>query len=285
MHSEIDKNKIENGLYIVSTPIGNLKDLTFRALETLKISDYIFCEDTRVAKKLLNYYNIKSRLISNHKFNEKKNIERYRKILISNNIISLISDAGPPLISDPGKIILNVCIKNNIKITPIPGVSAVTTALSISNFSDNFYFHGFFSEKKNELENELKFLSDLSCTIIFFVSPKKINKLIYPLKNYFHGRQIIFCRELTKYYEEIKRYNLSEIQTFSKYPKGEITVLISGNTNIKKRKDLINESVKIKIKKLIHKLSVKDITDIISDQTNISKSAIYKYCINIKNDK
>ena len=285
MHSEIDKNKIENGLYIVSTPIGNLKDLTFRALETLKISDYIFCEDTRVAKKLLNYYNIKSRLISNHKFNEKKNIERYRKILISNNIISLISDAGTPLISDPGKIILNECIKNNIKITPIPGVSAVTTALSISNFSDNFYFHGFFSEKKNELENELKFLSDLSCTIIFFVSPKKINKLIYPLKNYFHGRQIIFCRELTKYYEEIKRYNLSEIQTFSKYPKGEITVLISGNTNIKKRKDLINESVKIKIKKLTHKLSVKDITDIISDQTNISKSAIYKYCINIKNDK
>ena len=285
MHSEIDKNKIENGLYIVSTPIGNLKDLTFRALETLKISDYIFCEDTRVAKKLLNYYNIKSRLISNHKFNEKKNIERYRKILISNNIISLISDAGTPLISDPGKIILNECIKNNIKITPIPGVSAVTTALSISNFSDNFYFHGFFSEKKNELENELKFLSDLSCTIIFFVSPKKINKLIYPLKNYFHGRQIIFCRELTKYYEDIKRYNISEIQTFSKYPKGEITVLISGNTNIKKRKDLINESVKIKIKKLIHKLSVKDITDIISDQTNISKSAIYKYCINIKNDK
>ena len=285
MHSEIDKNKIENGLYIVSTPIGNLKDLTFRALETLKISDYIFCEDTRVAKKLLNYYNIKSRLISNHKFNEKKNIERYRKILISNNIISLISDAGTPLISDPGKIILNECIKNNIKITPIPGVSAVTTALSISNFSDNFYFHGFFSEKKNELENELKFLSDLSCTIIFFVSPKKINKLIYPLKNYFHGRQIIFCRELTKYYEDIKRYNISEIQTFSKYPKGEITVLISGNTNKKKRGDLINESVKIKIKKLIHKLSVKDITDIISDQTNISKSAIYKYCINIKNDK
>ena len=87
MHSEIDKNKIENGLYIVSTPIGNLKDLTFRALETLKISDYIFCEDTRVAKKLLNYYNIKSRLISNHKFNEKKIIERYRKILICNNMI------------------------------------------------------------------------------------------------------------------------------------------------------------------------------------------------------
>ena len=116
MHSDVDKNKLKKGLYIVSTPIGNLKDITFRALETLKNSDYIFCEDTRIAKKLLNHYNIKSKLISNHKFNEKKNIEKYKKILQTNNIISLITDAGTPLISDPGKVIVNECIKNNINV-------------------------------------------------------------------------------------------------------------------------------------------------------------------------
>lgn len=284
MHSDVDKNKLKKGLYIVSTPIGNLKDITFRALETLKNSDYIFCEDTRIAKKLLNHYNIKSKLISNHKFNEKKNIEKYKKILQTNNIISLITDAGTPLISDPGKVIVNECIKNNINVTPVPGVSAVTTALSVSNFSDNFYFHGFFPEKKSEMEKELKVLCELPCAIIFFISPKKLNKLIFPLKKYFNNRKIIFCRELTKYYEEFIRLEVNDLETFENSLKGEMTVLISGNSDEKKRREIIPESVKVSIKKLINKLSVRDITDIFSDQTSISKSIIYKYCISIKNE-
>ena len=130
----------ENGLYVVSTPIGNLKDITLRAVEILKQSDFILCEDTRISKNLLNKYEIKSKLISNHKFNEKKNTLKIIENLKSGKIISLISDAGTPAISDPGSVLVNECVKNNIKIIPIPGPSAVATAISISGFSDQFFF-------------------------------------------------------------------------------------------------------------------------------------------------
>jgi len=144
----IIKDKFHPGLYIVSTPIGNLTDITVRAIEVLNKSEYILCEDTRISKKLLDKYNIKSKLISNHKFNEKKNIEKIIEILKSNEIVSLISDAGTPTISDPGKIIINECIKKKINIYPIPGPSAVTAALSVSGFSEKYFFYGFFPEKK-----------------------------------------------------------------------------------------------------------------------------------------
>ena len=142
------KKNDENGLYLVSTPIGNLKDITFRAVDTLKKSDYILCEDTRVSKNLLARYEIKSKLISNHKFNEKKNLVKIIDLLNSGKIVSLISDAGTPSISDPGAILVNECVKNNISIIPIPGPSAATTAVSISGFSEKFFFYGFFPEKK-----------------------------------------------------------------------------------------------------------------------------------------
>ena len=173
METQIDKKKIENGLYIVSTPIGNLQDITLRALEVLKDSDYVLCEDTRVVRKLLNFYNIKSNLISNHKFNEIKNLKKIREILSNDKVISLVSDAGTPLVSDPGKIILEDCIKNNIKVIPVPGVSSPITAISVSGFSNNFYFHGFLSSKNSEAEKELNICSKLSCSIVFFLSAKK----------------------------------------------------------------------------------------------------------------
>tara|TARA_B100001027_G_scaffold89467_1_gene61317 strand:- start:567 stop:1034 length:468 start_codon:yes stop_codon:yes gene_type:complete len=138
----------ENGLFIVSTPIGNLRDITFRAVDILKESELILCEDTRVSKNLLNKYEIKSKLISNHKFNEKKNSSKIIEYLKSGKIISLISDAGTPSISDPGSVLINECIKNNIKVVPIPGPSAVATAISISGFSDQFFFLWFFTRKK-----------------------------------------------------------------------------------------------------------------------------------------
>ena len=148
MHPEVDKNKIKNGLYIVSTPIGNLGDITYRAIKILNNSDFILCEDTRVSKKLLSKYKISKNLISNHKFNEKKNIGKIINILKSNKTVSLISDAGTPTVSDPGRIIIEECIKNKINIYPIPGPTAVISALSISGFSDKYYFHGFLPEKK-----------------------------------------------------------------------------------------------------------------------------------------
>ena len=137
----------ENGLYIVSTPIGNLKDITLRAIETLRKSDFILCEDTRVSKNLLDRYEIKSKLISNHKFNEKKNIVKIIEYLKSGKTISLISDAGTPSISDPGSILINECVKYDIKIFSIPGPSAVASAVSVSGFSEKFFFYGFFPEK------------------------------------------------------------------------------------------------------------------------------------------
>ena len=144
--SDTIKNKLNYGLYIVSTPIGNLSDITIRAINILENSDYILCEDTRISKKLLDRYKIKSKLISNHKFNEIKNLNKIIEFLKSNKIISLISDAGTPAISDPGRIIINECVKNKINIYPVPGPSAVSTAVSISGFSEKYFFLWFLSQ-------------------------------------------------------------------------------------------------------------------------------------------
>ena len=152
LQSESINNKVKNGLYIVSTPIGNLSDITLRALEVLKQSDYVLCEDTRVSKNLLDRYEIKSKLISNHKFNEKKNLPKIIDILKSDSIVSLISDAGTPSVSDPGAILINECLLNKIDVFPIPGSSAVSTAVSISGFSEKYFFYGFFPEKKKLLQ-------------------------------------------------------------------------------------------------------------------------------------
>ena len=280
---QIKDNK--NGLYLVSTPIGNLKDITFRAIETLKNSDYILCEDTRVSKNLFNRYEIKSRLISNHKFNEKKNINKIIELLKSGKMISLISDAGTPGISDPGKILVNECIKNNINIIPIPGPTAVTTAVSISGFSEKFFFYGFFPEKKQALTNELKKLSEFNNTLVFFVSSKKINKIIPHLKNNFSDRKIVFCREISKIYEEFVRKNVEDLEPFSKEPKGELTIVISEKKNDKIISQELSESDKNIVKKMINRLSIKEIISIITKNDNISKKKIYNYCLKIKNEK
>ena len=275
----------ENGLYLVSTPLGNLKDITLRAIEVLQQSHYILCEDTRVSKNLLDKYQIKSKLISNHKFNEKKNVEKIIEYLKSGKIISLISDAGTPSISDPGLILVNECINNEIRIFPIPGPSAVSAAVSISGFLDKFMFCGFFPDKKNELSNELKKFSEIEKSLVFFVSPKKINKIIPEIKKNFTGRKIVFCREITKMHEEFIRKNVDELKLFEKEPKGELTIVISEkkiNKNISKK---LNESDMNIINKMINKLSTKEITDILSQITNVPKKEIYNYCLELKNEK
>ena len=148
VNSLLHKNELKKGLYLVPTPIGNLQDITYRAVEVLKNSDYILCEDTRVSKNLLDKFEIRSKLISNHKFNEFKNLSKIINLLKNNKLISLISDAGTPGISDPGAVLVNECVKENINIIPLPGSSAVTTAISASGFSDKYLFYGFFPEKK-----------------------------------------------------------------------------------------------------------------------------------------
>ena len=274
-------NSISPGLYIVSTPIGNLKDITYRAIEILNKSDLILCEDTRVSQKILNYYKIQTQLISNHKFNEKKNIEKVILELQNSKIVSLISDAGTPAISDPGKIIINECIKKNIKIYPIPGPSAVTTAVSVSGFSDKYFFYGFLPSTLNETEKVFNLLSNLESSIVFFISSKKINKIIEKLKNFFSGRNIVICRELTKLYEEIIRLPISEIKPFKTLLKGELTIVISEKNSKMKSKNL-DESDKKIIKKLLKKMSVKDIVKLLTKNKNISKKKIYEYYLSLK---
>ena len=274
----------ESGLYLVSTPIGNLKDITFRAIEILKKSDFILCEDTRVSKKLLNKYEIKSKLISNHKFNEKKNTEKIIDHLKSGKTISLISDAGTPSISDPGAILVNECVKQDIRIFSIPGPSAVASAISISGFSEKFFFYGFFPEKKQTLENELQKLSELNSSLVFFVSPRKINKIIPVLKKNFNGRKIVFCKEITKFYEEYIRKDIDDLKLFIKEPKGEFTIIISEKIIDKNTSQELSESDKGIIRMLINKISLKEITSIVSQDNNISKKEIYNYCLKLKNE-
>ena len=280
--SDIKKNKYSFGLYIVSTPIGNLRDITLRALDIFSQSEYILCEDTRVSKKLLDKYQIKSNLISNHKFNEKKNVNKIIDILNSKKIVSLISDAGTPCISDPGKIIINECVNNKINIYPIPGPSAVTAAVSISGFDEKYFFYGFFPQKKKDITKDLSNLSKINCSIVFFVPPKKINKIIEEIRNFFSGRKILICREISKFYEEYTRTNVEDLAPYSEIPKGELTVIIS-ETKIKKNvSQKLNESDKKNIKKMIRILSVRDIVNLISKDKEISKKEIYKFCLSLK---
>ena len=280
--SQIKDN--ENGLYLVSTPIGNLKDITLRAIETLKKSSYILCEDTRVSKNLLDRYEIKSRMISNHKFNESKNLNKIISLLKSGEIISLISDAGTPSISDPGSILVNECIRNDIKVTPIPGPSAVATAVSISGFSEKFIFYGFLPEKKQALINVFNKISKFDETCVFFVSTKKVNKIIPDLKKYFSGRKIVFCREISKIYEEFLRKNVDDLELFNKELKGELTIVISEKKIDKNYSQELSESDMNLIKKMINKLTIKEITEIISQNKEISKKEIYSYCLKLKNE-
>jgi len=280
--SQIKDN--ENGLYLVSTPIGNLKDITLRAIETLKKSTYILCEDTRVSRNLLDRYEIKSHLISNHKFNESKNLNKILDLLKSGETISLISDAGTPSISDPGAILVNECIKNNIKIIPIPGPSAVAAAVSISGFSEKFIFYGFLPEKKQSLTNVFNKISKSGETFVFFISSKKVNKIIPELKKNFTGRQILFCREISKIYEEFIRKDVDDLEIFNKDLKGELTVVISEKKIDKNYSQELSESDINTINKMINKLTIKEITEIIGQNKNISKKEIYNYCLKLKNE-
>ena len=283
--SKSQNNELIKGLYLVSTPIGNLKDITFRAVEILKKSDYILCEDTRISKKLFKKYDIQSKLISNHKFNEKKNLSKIIQLLKFGSTISLVSDAGTPGISDPGAILVNECITNDIRIIPIPGSSAVSTAVAMSGFSEKFFFYGFFPEKTKLLRDDLKVLSKINSSIVFFISSKKINRAIDSLKQNFSGRKILICREMSKFYEEFIRTNIDSLGQFNKQLKGELTIVISEKDNDKKNSQKLSESDKRNISKMINKLSIKEIVNLINQNNQISKKDIYNYCLEIKNKK
>ena len=281
----LHNNKLKKGLYLIPTPIGNLGDITFRAIELLKNSDFILCEDTRVSKKLLDKFEIKKKLISNHKFNEVKNLSKITNLLKNDKIISMISDAGTPAISDPGAVLVNECLKENIDVIPLPGPSAVTTAMSVSGFDEKYLFYGFFPEKEKMIKEKLEMLSDLNFCLIFFVSPKKINKIIPYLKEYLKDRKILICREISKFYEEYTRSTVEKLELFKNEPKGELTIVISEKKLEKKNSQNLNDSDKNNIKMMINKLTTKEITNLISQNSKVSKKKIYEYCLKFKNEK
>ena len=278
-------DEIKKGLYLVPTPIGNLKDITFRAVDILKKSEFILCEDTRISKNLFNKYDIKSKLISNHKFNETKNLSKIIDLLKNGKLISLVSDAGTPGISDPGAVLIKRCIKENIDVFPLPGPSAVTTAISASGFSDKYFFYGFLPEKNKTLIEDLKFLSELKSSIVIFCSSRKINKFIPSMKNYFFDREILICREISKFYEEYIRCDVKELDLSKKVIKGELTIVISEKKNDKKNSHILSESDKRLIKGMINNFGIKEISNLISQNKNIPKKEIYNYCLKLKNEK
>ena len=274
----------KKSLYLISTPIGNLGDLTIRALEILKSSDLILCEDTRVSIKLLNHYNVKTQLVSFHKFNERKKTQGIIRDLENGKIISLISDAGTPLISDPGKILVKECLNKNIPVTPIPGPSSVITALSVSGFSDKFIFYGFLADKKNKFIQELEFLSKINFSIVIFIRPRKFIKNVDSIIKFFNKREIVICREMTKIHEEFIRCDVNDIKKVNIYDKGELTIVFSEMKENKNSFDFLSESDKKLIKKMLKTKSIKDILKKFSIK-KIPKKIIYDFCLKLKNDK
>jgi len=289
------------GLYIVSTPIGNLNDITIRAIEILKKSDIILCEDTRRSIKLLNHLKIKKKLISYYKFNERKKLSDIIKHLNEGKILSLISDAGTPTISDPGTLLIRECIQKNISIYPVPGANSITTAMSVSGFESQFIFFGFLPKTEKQVEKVLEGLRNLEFSIVFFISGIKIDFYLKIFKQFFSGREILIARELTKSHETFYRDTVDKIKPFRELTKshetfyrdtvdkikpfnsslkGELTVVISKNQF---KKDYFDESeIKEEAKKLLKKYSLKDTVDLISEGKKIERKKIYKLCLSQK---
>ena len=270
-------------LYIVSTPIGNLEDITLRALAVLKRSDIILCEDTRHSIKLLNHYKIKKKLVAYHKFNEKKQILPIIKYFNEGKILSLISDAGTPLLSDPGRLLVNECLTNNINVTPVPGVSSITAAMSISGFKDQFLFYGFLPKTLNQLEKVLNSLSNNQYTLVFFIPSNKVNFYLKNFKKFFSGRKILIAKEITKIHEAFIRDDVDNLNLIKTPLKGELTIVISDQkirSNIFDEEKIVN-----KAKKYLKIYSLKDTVNLILETNNINRKKAYDLCLKIKNEK
>ena len=276
-------NNFLPGLYIVSTPIGNLEDITLRAINVLKNSDKILCEDTRRSLKLLNHYDIKKKLVSYHKFNEKKLTPYIVQLIRKGEKISLISDAGTPAISDPGLVLLKECIKKKIKIFPIPGVSAVTTAISISSFDEKYFFYGFLPKKIKELEKLASDFKKYNFNIVFFISALKINFYVKFFKKHFFDRKILIAREMTKIHETFYRENIENLKNFGNNFKGELTVVLSKKEekyNLK-TENFDEDKLKVEIKMYLKRYSLKDVVNLVTEKYKLSRKKVYSLCLKI----
>ncbi|MBK1810295.1 16S rRNA (cytidine(1402)-2'-O)-methyltransferase [Clostridium sp. YIM B02505] len=276
-------------LYLVPTPIGNLKDITLRALEVLKTVDVIAAEDTRQTLKLLNHYEIKKTLISYHKHNEYGKSEDIIGIINSGRSVAVVSDAGTPGISDPGEILVKRCIEQNIQFEVLPGATATTTALVYSGFdTTKFMFRGFLPRENKDRVEVADELKDRSETIIFYEAPHRLLSTLDFLKESFGDRRIAICRELTKLHEEIVRVTISEaILYFSnKQPKGEFVLVLEGKTKeeIENEKKATWEDLSIEehiLRNINNGMEKKEAIKLVAKERKLPKSEVYKHSTNM----
>lgn len=276
-------------LYVVPTPIGNLKDITLRALEVLENVDLIAAEDTRQSLKLLNHFNIKKSLISYHKFNENIKSEDIIDRLKEGKTIALISDAGTPGISDPGSVIIKRCIEENIDFEVLTGATAVTTALVYSGLdTTKFLFRGFLPRENKERNPIIEDLKNRQETLIFYEAPHRLLKTLNFLYENLGDRKIAICRELTKLHEEIIRVNIKEsIEYYStNSPRGEYVLIVEGKSEEEIKLDeestWNNLSIEEHIKKYIEDgIDKKDAIKRVAKDRGIAKSEVYKYSLNL----
>lgn len=264
-------------IYLVATPIGNLKDITFRAIETLKMVDVIYCEDTRTSSKLLNHYDIKKPLKSVHLFNEKDIANDIITNVKKGQNVAIISDAGLPIISDPGSIVVKEAINENIDVVTIPGANAALTALVAAGVpSKKFYFVGFLNHKKTKKKDELKELINFKETIILYEAPHKLKDTLEIIDELFNDRKIVIARELTKIYEEYLRATAKELLNEIDTIKGEIVILIEGATENNIYTDLNDLSLEEHYNHYLKQgINSKDALGLVAKDRNISKKEVY----------
>ena len=289
----MSENKYIGILYICGTPIGNLEDITLRALRILKEVNLIAAEDTRHTLKLLNHYQINTKITSYYEYNKFKKAPYLVEILKNGQDIALVSDAGMPGISDPGYVLINLALKNNIKIIPVPGVSALITALVVSGLpADKFVFEGFLPRKIKERKRCFKGIENEERTIIFYETPHRLKRALKDMLEIWGDRKVVIARELTKMYEEIIRGKLSQVLTeiSTKEIKGEITLIVQGG--IKKKEndsiDFLKDECIMQeyLKKLKNQgYSNKDIIKIAQEKLNTPKNLIYKKLLEMKKGK
>ncbi|WP_294580317.1 16S rRNA (cytidine(1402)-2'-O)-methyltransferase [uncultured Thomasclavelia sp.] len=263
-------------LYLVATPIGNLEEITYRAIKILNEVDYIGAEDTRNTIKLLNHFDIKTKLISHHEHNLKQSIPKLINLLLEGNSIALVSDAGYPAISDPGYELVSAAIENDINVIPISGANACLDALIVSGITPQpFLFYGFLDHQDKKKKKELQKLKDYHDTLIFYESPHRIGKTLSTMLEIFGDRNIALCRELTKRHEEIIRGQISEVIEIVDQLKGEMVIVVAGNDQSEDQSydenDLINQ-----VNEYVDKgMSVKDAIKEVAKLRKINKNEVY----------
>lgn len=263
-------------LYLVATPIGNLEEITYRAIRILQEVDYIGAEDTRNTIKLLNHYNIKTKLISHHEHNIIHSIPKIINLLLEGNNIAVVSDAGYPAISDPGYELVKEAIANEINVIPISGANACLDALVVSGIAPQpFVFYGFLDHYDKKKRKELENLKNYQETLVFYESPHRITKTLKLMLEILSDREIALCREITKRHEEIIRGKISEIIDISEELKGEMVIIVSGNVNVIEEK-IFEQTIIEHVDEYVAKgMSVKDSIKEVAKLRNIKKNTIY----------